>query len=37
LIELDHHINDPEFAAAAANRLLAMLNEHQRRSPNLPD
>jgi len=25
VIELDHHINDPEFAAAAANKLLAML------------
>jgi hypothetical protein len=25
LIELDMHINDPEFAAAMANRLLEML------------
>ncbi|RME69749.1 MAG: UPF0261 family protein [Chloroflexi bacterium] len=29
LIELDMHINDPEFAEAMANRLLEMLKSHQ--------
>ena len=29
--ELDHHINDPAFAEAAANKLLAMLKETKER------
>lgn len=29
LVELDHHINDPEFADAVAKRLLAQLGERQ--------
>ncbi len=29
LIELDQHINDPEFAAAAAHRLLGLLSARQ--------
>jgi uncharacterized protein (UPF0261 family) len=29
LIELDHHINDPEFAEAAARQLIAMLGDRR--------
>jgi uncharacterized protein (UPF0261 family) len=29
LIELDRHINDPEFAEAAANKLLALIQQTQ--------
>ncbi len=32
LIELDHHINDPEFAEAAAHKLIELLKQQGRRA-----
>ena len=36
VIELDHHINDPEFADAAAAKLIEMMKRRERRAQPLP-